>query len=351
MLAHELRHTAESDGVLRRTVYVRGENFFPRMSDEIIPGETWKTSLEGADPDTSGEGARVYREMLRENRGPFLYAEPIEFLIDIRQRVASQRAMLGIEKDESCCSYGGGGVLYHLDARSWRSLYPPHTSGVLEQATLDPGDATLPAFVRRPGVKPSDAINAVLEKEAKTSLECNSMMVAIQYKGILDALGEETFNRIFSAQDVAIAPAEKLSSGRNDHPLIERFYESVRVRVSPGKETDDLVPGDWVYFAGHPKYDKWDRNGAWRGENALYVGDGKFSGFGLYNGDSQVITHDEIIKVLQDEAEIAYQRSVSTGPPPIKDEIVGLNSHSGWTTVRRLNVTTLRNADPGVGNR
>lgn len=356
LLAHEVDHAREPEEVLRRGILVDDEEFEPAMSDEIIPGETWAQSLANAHPE---EGPKLYREILNAELY-FEYSEPIELLMDIRQRIAARRALLTVEDRSSCCSYGSAGLLdpetrepnfFQLDVRHWGPAKPvPHDRN-------DPydysGKSASAAFLMRSDVKPSEAINSIFTVGADSRLECNTMMVAVQYKGILDAVGPEIFDRLFSDPNLPpiISYAEYLTTGADDHPFIEQFYERVLVTVAKGREHAELVPGDWVYFKNHEKYPTWTSVGAFRGENAMYVGDGKFAGFGLAehgdSGSKKEFTYDQVLEKLLDAARAAHGDAKLGDSPPQIEEIPGMDvGGDGTGTAKRLNMAKLRAADP-----
>lgn len=138
--------------------------------------------------------------------------------------------------------------------------------------------------VRRPlpaGKQASDAIEAIFAQGAGTQLECNSMLVAIQYRSMLKALGEEAFNEKFpGGSGIFISPHHKAPEGERKHPLREmNLYEQVSISSSA-----DLLPGDLVYFKNVPDYQQKHPDGAWAGEHALYLGGGMFRGHGMPEG-------------------------------------------------------------------
>lgn len=67
---------------------------------------------------------------------------------------------------------------------------------------------------------------------------------------------------------------------------------AAEVTISGAK---DLIPGDWVYFKNFPDYGAKHPGGFWTGEHTMYLGDGKFQGFG-----TGVSTEAEINQKLLD---------------------------------------------------
>lgn len=123
----------------------------------------------------------------------------------------------------------------------------------------------------KPGVKPSDAVECIFRYGAGSKMECLSVMSAIYYRAILKSIGPEKFDKIFK-------DSMQISQ---DSPVF-RF-------VPPKPPGEPLKPGDWVYVRGHPQYHDPEMNralgpgneGAWVGENSVYIGGGKYSGLGL----------------------------------------------------------------------
>ncbi|HBP19926.1 MAG TPA: hypothetical protein DEA08_19310 [Planctomycetes bacterium] len=138
-------------------------------------------------------------------------------------------------------------------------------------------------FVLRDGRTPSSAVDAIFR--GPTRLECNSMMIAIEYRAIKSAIGRERFNRAFKGpvRKVKIIMA---AAKRDDvlGPYLKTIEDPTEAKVEPG---------DWVYFANHSSYLDKHPAGAWQGENALCVGKNAagqlvYSGFGV----SKVTAHE-----------------------------------------------------------
>ncbi|MGA1871912.1 MAG: hypothetical protein ACMUJM_25615 [bacterium] len=138
-------------------------------------------------------------------------------------------------------------------------------------------------YILKQGEKPSEAVNAIFASGADTRLECNSMMVAIQYYAMLKELGPDDFDQLFAGgYNLVIEPVGKAPMPIPTvkvpiaHPLGSAgLYEQVLIGG-----VDDLLPGDWVYFRNLPDYITHNPGGLWSGEHAVYLGDKKFSGFG-----------------------------------------------------------------------
>ncbi len=137
-------------------------------------------------------------------------------------------------------------------------------------------------FVLKRRKNPSAAMDSIFR--GPTRLECNTMMISIEYRAIRAANGDDRFDRACKNRTVRI----EITAARKRR-VLGSWLKSVR---NPSAET--LVPGDWVYFANHEDYLFKHPAGAWQGENALYVGDNEqgeklFSGFGVH-----AVTADEM---------------------------------------------------------
>jgi hypothetical protein len=92
---------------------------------------------------------------------------------------------------------------------------------------------------------------------------------------------------------------------------------------SPDQNSDNVIPGDWVYFQNKDDYwtkcQKKNVNGRWQGENALYVGNSKFSGLGA-NADQK--NKADMIQELADN----YKKDTGDDVPlPLTDYIKVVN--------------------------
>ncbi|MGZ5442173.1 MAG: hypothetical protein ACXW5U_10650 [Thermoanaerobaculia bacterium] len=66
-------------------------------------------------------------------------------------------------------------------------------------------------------------------------------------------------------------------AGDKRHPIWEKgLYKEITFTG-----VKDLLPGDWVYFKNLPDYSVKHPGGAWSGEHTMYLGNGKFRGFGV----------------------------------------------------------------------
>lgn len=145
-------------------------------------------------------------------------------------------------------------------------------------------------FTLKPGAKPADAVRSIFDNKDNV-LECNSTMVAIEYRSMLDTMGDAKFNARFAGGGLIISPHHVPMPDGSAHPLhTEGMIDTVTITGAK-----DLIPGDWVYFKNFPDYGTKHPGGFWTGEHTMYLGDGKFQGFG-----TTVSTEAEINQKLLD---------------------------------------------------
>ena len=270
LLAHELAHVVQqgaADNTIRRKILIDGKYYIPSQDYDWIR-------------KSYGEAMIEFLKTMHNNGNPpeFRFDNYKQMHYEIRVR---SQAIKGMEKTAgTCCSYPSAHAGGYLDAAFWDKKGPFHF------AMKSP----LPS-----GKTPSDAIEAIFKDGAGSELECNSMMTAVQYRSVLQAIGATRFNARFPAgAGVVIKPVlVDLSSGSIGTDLpnslkTEKLYQ--RVSLSGFAE---LLPGDWVYFLNVPDYPVKHPGGFWTGEHAMYLGNDKFSGFGLYG-----LTNDAIINEL-----------------------------------------------------
>jgi len=125
------------------------------------------------------------------------------------------------------------------------------------------------------GTKPAPAVRSIFGGKDNV-LECNSAMVAVEYGSMLETMGNNAFDKRMADGSLIISPYHLPPRGVDQHPL---FKEGM-IETVPITSSKDLIPGDWVYFRNIADYLTKHPNGFWSGEHALYLGDGKFQGFG-----------------------------------------------------------------------
>jgi hypothetical protein len=125
-----------------------------------------------------------------------------------------------------------------------------------------------------------------------TIAECYSTLIAIQINALRAAVGDSKFDEQFGSADKPIPIQQRLriKPGRRGTPL-----ETYMVKSEAAKKREKGTPnnrpakvGGRYYFYNHPKYLLKHPNGAFQGENAIYVGRNKagdqiWSGFGVSN--------------------------------------------------------------------
>ena len=162
-------------------------------------------------------------------------------------------------------------------------------------------------FLLMLGATPAPAVRSIFASKDNV-LECNSAMVAVEYGSMLDTMGNNAFNgRVVG--NLIISPYHLPPGDRDQHPLFkEGMIETVAIAG-----TKDLIPGDWVYFRNIADYLTKHPNGVWSGEHTLYLGDGKFQGFG-----TTVVTEGEMRQTLLENYNVgmpaAQQKQIGDVP-------------------------------------
>lgn len=145
---------------------------------------------------------------------------------------------------------------------------------------------------------PSKAVKAL--QQTTTFLDCAGVQILAEHLVLIDVWGEEGFDEIIRAQ----AP-KRLQIGSCPNP--EAFDISTLVmdkipRKYPssitGRLPKDLIIGQTYYLANIPEYTKKHPDGCSMGMNLIYLGEGKFTGFGL---NSEGMTLLEVAQSLRDD--------------------------------------------------
>ncbi len=278
LLAHELTHVVQQSRgpssnrgpqAIQRKIVIGGKDYTPTAD--------YYTYLKSNFGDAMVE---FIKDMHNGGKPPdFQFDTNEQMGREVRVRAAAIKGMEEVHK--GCCNYPSAGKPDNLDPTYWDRQGP-------YQYTLKP---KLPA-----GKGPSDAIEAIFKAGAETRLECNSTMVAIQYRAMLAMLGAPAFNKKFPAgAGLIISPHHVPPAGVAQHPIWSKdLYKELTI-----SGPKDLMPGDWVYFKNIDDYIDRHPGGAWSGEHALYLGNGMFRGFGVKE-QSQADLEAELLRIYND---------------------------------------------------
>lgn len=145
-------------------------------------------------------------------------------------------------------------------------------------------------FRLQAGSEPAAAIRDIFASGHLYAFECATAVVVVLYKGVLDVIGDEAFNRHFAALY-----------------LYDWQYDSdLRlVREQPAKET---YPGDVLYFK-NPEVSP--ETPEWQGENAVKLEDDRYFAHGI-----GIVSAAQIIAKLN-----RHRRPGSTQPAYLLDEV------------------------------
>jgi protein-glutamine gamma-glutamyltransferase len=139
-------------------------------------------------------------------------------------------------------------------------------------------------FQLQSGVKPSDAIRDIYRNGPLYGTECSTAMIIIYYKALLDVFPDELFNRLY--QNIYLMNWQHLD---RDLAIVDQY------------SAQDQLPGDARYFI-NPDVDPLTPE--WQGENAFYLGNGKYFGHGI-----GIESADAIIKALNSTRKPGADRS------------------------------------------
>jgi protein-glutamine gamma-glutamyltransferase len=155
------------------------------------------------------------------------------------------------------------------------------------------------------GKDAADAIEAIFAPGANSRLECMAMTVAVEYYSLLKGLGKAKFNALFPG-GAGLEISTRLSGSA--HPT---FYGATKLYKNMTLSSkSEVLPGDWVYFKNFADYLTKHPDGYWQGENAIYMGGGKYRGFGV-SSLSEADLNAELVRVYNQGLPAADQKTVA----------------------------------------
>ena len=256
LLAHELAHVVQQRRAprrIQRRIVVAGKPY--------TPSAQYYAYLE----KNFGPAMKEFVEHMHNAGNPPDYAFKSYEQMGTEVRVRAD-AIKGIEDvHKGCCDYYSNAEPPHLDPAYWDQIG--------SAAHFKP-KSPLPS-----GKHASDAIKAIFAPGAHTRLECFSMTVAIEYRAMLTGVGEARFNAMFPGG--AGIEISAFSSKPAQQPFVGAVGAGRPYKVISVTGTSELLPGDWVYFKNFHDYQSRVPGGFWQGENAIYLGGGKYRGFGV----------------------------------------------------------------------
>jgi protein-glutamine gamma-glutamyltransferase len=191
------------------------------------------------------------------------------------------------------------------------------------------------AFIPKKDVSAAQAIQAIFGAEKPCLLDCSSAIMIAFYRGLLQAVGEDTFNRRKDPLVICPTGVEKvtLTQGDISVPFYAKEVESVTLT-----SVADLIPGDWVYFLNFPTYEtSHAKTAAWAGEHMIYAGNERYVGFGIEGA----LTAEEVQKELIN----AYNRDLLAGKAECTEPIKSDKSLTGtWPGLDKGQVQRFKNS-------
>jgi hypothetical protein len=136
--------------------------------------------------------------------------------------------------------------------------------------------------------KPSAALQDIFDNGNAYAFECATAMMVIYHKAILDHIGADKFDALFSQP--RMLSFFRWSIEDEDYTKVKKLVEDDKIIKQPPK------PGAHYYFLNP---DASDENSAFGGENVLYLGDGTYYAHGIVgDSGSYIVTEDEIMATL-----------------------------------------------------
>ncbi|TXK71912.1 protein-glutamine gamma-glutamyltransferase [Paenibacillus sp. N3.4] len=146
-------------------------------------------------------------------------------------------------------------------------------------------------FLIRDDSTPAIGIRDIFANGSKYATECATAAVIVAYKGILDSIQENEFNRLFSGL------------------LLYDWHIQHNLLLSKQTAIKEALPGDLLYF-NNPDFSA--ETPIWRGENAVMVGDDLY-----YGHPFGIVSSNKIISKLN-----KYRKPDSNTSAYLTDEIV-----------------------------
>lgn len=326
LLAHELTHTLQNQGGLsgkiQRKIIIGGGTHTPTEEDYAnYDDELLDRMHNGGEPPN------------------YSFATPEEFQHEVGIRTSAMKTVVDvIDKNNTFLHFG----FYNLEQGEF--LLPQKYWERITRKEYHMKQGT----VEGKPITPADAVDSIFNGLNQTYLDCGMMLIAIQYKAILDTYHAERFNQMFPGgkgliigqlkKDDLTTPKKEgyESSKKGLHPLFDpALYEEIP--VTEGEDVlPKILPGDWVYFknapeylefldaynalarAAHPSdYPEYTHIAEWQGEHAVYLGDKKlqvpdegkktvkkgFAGLGL----KDAYTYKEMIDMMTSACKFEYK--------------------------------------------
>jgi protein-glutamine gamma-glutamyltransferase len=193
-----------------------------------------------------------------------------------------RNAIKGMEEiHKGCCRYPALNEDPYIDPQYWKQ----------------PGSEKyhfVPVSPFPVGKEASDAVEAIFKPNAGTRLDCWTIMVAVEYYAMLKGLGAAKFNQKFPAgagMEISWRGTSNYPPSQYGQNVIFNQYDNITLASEA-----EILNGDWVYFKNFTDYVTINPRGYWQGENAIYMGNGKYQGFG-----SGLKTRDEMDQKLVEE--------------------------------------------------
>ena len=266
LIAHELAHVAQQRGAPGVAREAAGEQALEADADvaaygmvaALHDGERGRPSLARL-----RSGLRLQRCGYKTKK-PEKVPESGKTVTATVQQANSSGGLFYWPKYRQLCAQGQPGFVWNEDYRT----------GFAQTSLLKKTDS----FTwRLTGPSASAALGEWLA--GRTVADCASVAVASYFQAILARVGAERFDKYF-AQDGKNA----LVIGQYpDKGPLQKFLKHVERNAD-----EPLKEGDLYFFGNHDRYKHKHPAGLWQGENAVYLGNDQWSGFGATHSKSEM---------------------------------------------------------------
>lgn len=335
LLAHELAHAAQQQGGPTETApksdradHDDAEVAADDVAVEAVAGR-W-TGMSARLADMGGNVATRLKSGLRLQRCS-KPSKPGPTIADPTKEALNRKVLEKMQGANASGGDGSKGVHYPFNYKQlfearWKALGEP------ADGYADPSFWKRIGYmhwIRLPGVSASAALDAWFR--GPTIAECATVAVASEISALRAALGDANFDKLFGDEGhgprdkLVVDPrdpkrnvAKALEIGQEVPPILVELMRNIPGTTGvPGQRK--VTPGEWHYFANHPKYPAKHPAGFWRGENALYQGEE--GGKQMWNGFGATEDEKSMNQTLVDEYNKAVQPEDTAKMGRIKKEV------------------------------
>ena len=274
-----------------------------------VGGRNVLVENEASLPALNGVQREIFLAMACNPSRRFEFASSGELMQNIRVREAIIAVMDDVRLNRLSLEFNGHE--FRMPRSGWHDAYDNPAGAVLTNR----GPLT---WESNAGRSASSAMRLFLQRRTPAGgtngpdfmVECLSGMQMVVLGGVYRALGDAEFDRWHPVDRSPRSGAALYGIGV---PIVEDGLpalgeSSVKKHLAPVRTENprrrqekilvrDMVPGDYVYLANVPDYAELYKNGAWAGENAIYMGNSEFYGLGI--GARRMLANELMAQMLE----------------------------------------------------